>query len=98
MFSYKNWTTNDSIRNKKFLSNFKEWNLKDAILLVMNGKFSINGLAASILKPHSAKVIIIVPEKMLHHILDEYIEQNKLWDVNIKENIEKIFYSIASLV
>lgn len=78
---------NDNLRNKKFISHFENWNLKNATLLVLG---SLIGLAASKLEPAPSKVILLESNRILREVLQEFVEFNNLWNVNVRENSDKI--------
>uniref|UniRef100_A0A336L2X3 Protein arginine N-methyltransferase n=1 Tax=Culicoides sonorensis TaxID=179676 RepID=A0A336L2X3_CULSO len=87
---------NDSLRNKKMIMHFEEWNLKGSTLLVIGNGISLIGLAASKMEPSPSKVMIIEPNRILRKALEEFVDDNKLWNVNVKENCDKIKFSTVT--
>lgn len=81
---------NDSLRNKKIISHLEDWNLKNATLLVVGNGCSLIGVAASKVDPPPSKVFVLEPNKILRGVLEEFVDFNKLWNVNIRENCDKI--------
>lgn len=81
---------NDSLRNKKLISHLEDWNLKNGTLLVMGNGCSLIGLAGSKLYPSPSKVIVLETNRILREVLAEFVDFNKLWNVNVKENCDKI--------
>ncbi|XP_063705621.1 protein arginine N-methyltransferase 7 [Culicoides brevitarsis] len=81
---------NDSLRNKKLISHLENWNLKNATLLVVGNGCPLIGLAASKIEPTPSKVFVIEENRILKDVLEEFLDFNKLWNVNVKENCDKI--------
>lgn len=89
---------NDSLRNKKIISHFEEWNLKNGTLLVMGNGCSLIGLAALKMDPAPSKVIVLESDRILREAMEEFVEFNKLWNVNVRESCDKIKLSSVTHV